>query len=180
MIVNIVGPPAVGKSSYISQFVLERPYWTYVDIDWCRSGTNRIDRSFVENEKAAWKFFEDEVLDGKDVIMESTGLHWVLPSVLLKAVEKKDHYIMNVYFHDNRRQMLKERIKTRRMMNPLPLPFRLKDELDMVDKVIDELWDWKDNLPGTWDIIHMEMDEVEVLQNLTESILERRLTFQKE
>ena len=173
MIVSIVGPPGVGKSRFISKFVLERPYWTYVDIEYCRKWTHKPDGTLGENEKAAWKFLRTEILSNRDIILETAGLHWLLPQILHEVSE--DHYILNIYMHDNRREMLKERVRVRRITKPLPLPFRLSDEIAMVDKVIDEIWDWKDLLPGEWQIIHMEEDETEAIENMTQYIMSHRL-----
>lgn len=80
MIIFLVGPPGVGKSTFAAMYTLNNPDITYCSIDQCRE--------FYEDEKIAWKYLEEIVFSSKqDVLIETSGLNWRLSLIKDKCKE---------------------------------------------------------------------------------------------
>lgn len=115
MIVNLVGPPCGGKSTFASEFVLRHPYFTYCPID-----TYRAEYSC---EQAAWAALAKDINEAEDVIIESCGFSWQLEFVL----EGKDVY--TIYMGAGEDELLR-RLSERQKKREIPFEYEFSDEVE--------------------------------------------------
>lgn len=105
MIINLIGPPCAGKSTFAGRYVLEHPEYTFCSIDSYRFRYG--------NEDLAWAKFQEEIVKHRNVIVESCGLSYRLKNILnSKALSKRK--IVTVYMYatvDTCISRLKTRIK---------------------------------------------------------------------
>ena len=135
MIINLIGPPAVGKSTFASRFVLEHPYYKYCTIDAYRVDNYNNGLSELENNKVAWIRFWKDVYHAKDVVIESIGLDWRLKKIFQKL---SDRPRLTIAFIGNAQTII-SRLKDRQHKRPLPIKYNFQDEIDTVYYVLDEL-----------------------------------------
>lgn len=165
MLVNIIGPPAAGKSSMATKYVLEHPTWSYISIDACR-----IEE---QDENEAWRIFEKRIKESKLLIAESSGLSWRLPSILARLDARP---IMTLAMIASP-TILHLRLSNRQ--NKRELPYRLRmDEHDSIDWVLQNL----DNIEyPIAEYIHTEKySKDELYELVSEKIRQFRLTGERE
>lgn len=123
MIVNLVGSPCGGKSTFAARFILEHPKWIYCPIDEYRIG--------YETEERAWHELTKDVLDHRHCVIESCGMNWRLKE-LLNLHKLRRRPLLTVRFTSTR-QNLYQRLVIRQHKRPLPAPFRHEDEFLAID-----------------------------------------------
>lgn len=125
ILVNLVGPPASGKSTLASKFVLEHPEYWYVSIDSCRLGK--------KNDKEAWEDLRLRAVGNRFTIIESSGLSWRLSENILIGNAR----ILTVLLIASRKT-LQLRLKERQ--HKRPIPFKLaRDEAESIDWCLQNL-----------------------------------------
>lgn len=128
MIINLVGPPAAGKSTFAAKYVLEHPEFKYCTID--------AYRIKYKNEDTAWaKLFQD-VLENKNIILESCGLSWRLVDIFNSEAVRRRHLYTVAFVGDI--EEIKERL-AERQKRPVPFPYDPLDEVAAVDYVSEHL-----------------------------------------
>lgn len=127
MIINLVGPPAAGKSSFAARFVLEHPEFRYCAID-----AYRIE---FQDEEEAWFQLEEDVHDSKLVLLESSGLSWRLVPIFTK-IKLQERPMITLGLTGNP-DVIKERLKNRQRRT-IPYPYAW-DEYRTADFVIEHI-----------------------------------------
>lgn len=153
MIVNLIGPPCGGKSTFASKFILEHPYFKYCPID--------AYRAEYSCEQEAWAALAKDVSEAEDVIIESCGFSWQLEFVL----EGKDAYTIAVVAEEDR---LFERLTERQKKREIPFEYEFSDETETLIWIMQRVreHDWPEW--GYPDVIHpnghtSEKDSYEIL-----------------
>lgn len=123
MVINLCGPPAVGKSTFAARFVLEHPQFSYFSID-----QFRID---FQDETNAWAALMQHVLTHENVILETSGLSWRL-NLLMDQLGKRK--IFTIKFVADR-EILIDRLR-KRQKRSVPMPYHT-DELEFIDWAIE-------------------------------------------
>lgn len=92
MIINVIGPIAVGKSLFCKKFTEKYPEFVHVAIDDCRRaawrelGGGKLDKMSTLNklnlEELAWQKLWDGCKNNDYVILETSGLSWRIKDVL--------------------------------------------------------------------------------------------------
>lgn len=113
MIINLVGAPCAGKSTFAARFVLEHPEFKYCPIDEYRIK--------YEDEVLAWEKLTQDIIENKDVIVESCGMSWQLAQTFNTGVIRS-RKIYTIAFHGNQHQ-LEERLEYRQKRS-VPMPFK--------------------------------------------------------
>ena len=111
MILSIVGPPAIGKSTFIEK--LQRYLrWPVVDIaEYRRNIMVNKGRYTLEDENEAWRKFgiKVESISSHDIIIESSGNIWRLGKIYKRF---KDVGIFAICITDDRKRWI-DRLKER-------------------------------------------------------------------
>lgn len=128
MIVNLIGPPAAGKSTFAARFVVEHPGFVYCSIDECRIE--------YQEEAKAWEEFHNLVKNNPNVIMESMGLSWRLKS-LFRAKEIQGRLLITVAMTGDLADLHKR--LDNRQKRPVPFPYDGIDEHRSIDWAIEHL-----------------------------------------
>lgn len=114
-ILNLIGPPGAGKSTFASKFVLEYPEFKYCTID-----EYRIE---YENESLAWQKMLEDAINHKYVIIESCGLSYRLNHIFnSETVRRRPIYTINFDVDDIK--ILQKRLQNR-CKRSVPLPQRI-------------------------------------------------------
>lgn len=103
MVINLVGPPAVGKSTFAARYTLAHPEYTYLSIDQARD--------CFDTEAGAWFYLEERVLITNPTILESSGFSWRLRTLLANS-EIKERKIFTICMYANE-SILEQRLKDR-------------------------------------------------------------------
>lgn len=123
MLINLIGPVAVGKTYFAQKFIERNPGFVYISIDQERDAiyqeyiVSKKDqkpssddrRTFEEN---AWQRLFDKCREHPFVIMETSGLSWRLKQIIeYKPLVKKGIYTVKLIGHlDKCRTRLQKRI----------------------------------------------------------------------
>jgi len=126
MIINLVGPPASGKSTFSAKFVLEHPEYRFCSID--------AYRVTFENEDKAWHEMLRDVQSNQDIILESCGWGWRLKN-LLGQYPVRQRYISTIEFTGNLED-IKARLLIRQNKRPIPMKYDPMDEFHAIDQTI--------------------------------------------
>lgn len=127
MIVNLIGPPGSGKSTFAARFVLEHPYFKLCDIAGYRAESS--------NEPEAWEKLEGDLQLSTDVILETCGLNHQLEGIFLRH---KNRNVFTVLMTGDPEE-LQIRVRERRRKRIPPFKYRLRDEIATVEWVIEHL-----------------------------------------
>ena len=171
MIVNIIGPPAAGKSYFCSRYVAEHPAWRYNSIDSCRLDAN--------DEDEAWKSFEYfmNINNGwsapvPGVLVESSGLSWRMPAIL----KRQATLIYTIAFLATKEELY-FRLAKRQAKRKLPYKLRM-DERQSIDWVLQNIGSCE--YPIDQIIRTDEVSKEELYSLISERIEEIRLQAAKE
>jgi hypothetical protein len=121
VVINLVGPPASGKSSFAARFVLEHPDFTYLSID-----QFRID---FQDETTAWVELDKAIAKNKKIVLETSGLSWKLKHITYHINYLKRPMFTILFTGD--RDILQERLKNRQKRS-IPMPYH-RDEIEFLD-----------------------------------------------
>lgn len=135
MIVNLIGPPGVGKSTFGSRFVLEHPYYSYCSIDNYRISTWNEESSVEQNDQKAWQMFYYGIYYAKDCLIESVGLDHRLEKIFNKLYQRPR---FTVAFLGEGKD-IEQRLRERQHKRPLPIPYDKQDEIDTIYYVLEGL-----------------------------------------
>ena len=125
MIISLIGPPGVGKSTFAARFILEHPQFTYCSID--------AFRFQYQDEEEAWGKLGQKIKSSDLVLLETSGLSWRLNSIFQEA---KDRPTVTLGLTGNP-DIVKERIKSR-IKRDTPYPYEW-DEYRTADYVIENI-----------------------------------------
>lgn len=112
MIFNLIGPPAVGKSTLATKACAQIKDIRHISIDFFRATT--------QSEKEAWGGLASTVLENKGhLIIESSGLSWQLKDQIIPRalLAKKQLQTIKVSCNDN---ILRERLLSRQTYLGVP------------------------------------------------------------
>lgn len=178
MIVNLVGPPASGKSTFASRFTLENPTWIWYTIDMCRDD---LLRTSVHAEDRAWETLKQLVSTHPRVILETGGLSWRLPVMLEELEGVKEHTDGNgIYWRSHEREVLNvmltgpANVFHKRLMQRhewfKPVHYNLQDEHNAVDYTLERMT--KVYPHGAYLIRVDENTEDEIYEEISSKVLE--------
>ncbi len=98
MIVNLIGPQGVGKSTFAQWFIEKNQGWTHCDI-----AANRLEAvgrlcspAVYQTERYAWKKLQAQCRDYSDCIVESTGLDARLESLWTSDAIRRGIYTVRL------------------------------------------------------------------------------------
>ena len=131
------------------------------------------DRSPVENERYIWSEFRRNVVDYKNVVIESCGDHWLMPDIVNKSENRPK---ITVVFSISK-ELARERIIARQKIYPLPEYFNAAAELETIDHVIDHLHDTCDKY-RTY-IQYITVDDMKSEDHLYQTLTKDILSFRK-
>jgi dephospho-CoA kinase len=85
-VVSLIGPPAVGKSTFARWFVQRNPIYVHIDVATVRRGFGALDKDIpnailLRREEKVWQYVHKAVQHAKFAVLESTGLSYRLPLV---------------------------------------------------------------------------------------------------
>jgi len=129
MIINLVGAPASGKSTFAARYVLEHPEYRYCSID-----SYRIEYK-KDGEEEAWLKLYEAVCSSKKVILETCGLSWRLRT-LFNSEDIRRRPIITLAFNGSA-EVLHERLNNRQRRE-VPYPYHYTEH-ETIDFVISNL-----------------------------------------
>jgi thymidylate kinase len=126
----------------------------------------------VENERYIWSQFRQNVVDYRNVIIESCGDHWLMPDIINKSANNPK--ITIVFDIDSK--LARKRVMERFQRIGMPSQFSLSAELETIDYIIDHLHDISDKYRTYIQYITVEdmKSEDHLYQTLTKDILSFR------
>lgn len=129
IIINLVGPPCSGKSTFAARYVLEHPEFKFCPID-----AYRVE---YKEEELAWQNFCKDILESKDVIVESCGLGWRLRDIFrMSSVQKRR--TVTISFIGKYEEIYK-RLVERQHKRPIDYEYDLSDEFAAILYVLEHL-----------------------------------------
>jgi len=134
-ILNLIGPPGVGKSTFASKFVLEHPYFKYCSIDAYKVENWDHALCASQNERLAWKALYQDIHSSRNAIIESVGLDWRLKKTLGHLSKHKRTTIAFV----GDAQVIEKQLRERQHKRPVPMKYNFQDEIDTVYHVLEQL-----------------------------------------
>lgn len=160
MIINLVGPPAAGKSTFAARFVLEHPEFKFCSIDAYRIAHKQEDK--------AWQALLHDMLENKNVVLESAGLSWRLPGILNTETLRRRKLVTIGFVGEI--PVIKERLKERQK-RPVPFPYKDIDELAAVDYVSEHI----SEIPMDYMIDVTHKDPIVQYEELCQFIARKRI-----
>jgi len=133
MIINLIGPPAVGKSTFASRFVLEHPEFKFCSID-----AYRVEH---DNEEIAWQNLFKDVIENKNVILESCGLSWRLEDIFRTCSVRKRNTV-TISFTGKYDDIYK-RLAERQHKRPVNYKYDMSDEFAAITWVLEHIHESK-------------------------------------
>ena len=161
-IINLIGPPAAGKSTFASKFVLEHPEYTYCSID--------AYRAEFKDEVPAWEHLEESILKHPKVISETSGLSWRLIKIFnSRALRRRK--IFTIAFTGSSNIIL-SRLQNRQRRE-VPYPYHYT-ETETVRYVLDNLNRSSTKINYTVNVDNKETEEIylEISQILSEYLID--------
>ena len=148
MIINIIGAPASGKSTFASRFIVEHPEYRYCSIDAYRL-------EYADEEKA-WDNLGYNALNNKIVLLESSGLSWRLNEIFMEAKFNKTPILTIAFIGqaDILHQRLNERQKRK-----IPYPYNF-DEHQTIDFVVKKLSEGVINIDYSVNVSQKDKNQV--------------------
>lgn len=161
MIIELNGPPGVGKSTFAAKYTLNHPEVTYCSIDQCRE--------FYQDEMNAWNYLEQIIFTSQnDILLESSGLNWRLRLIEAKLQEEK-YKVHKICMYGSEKLIL-ERLSKRQKKQGIKL-YHI-DEKEFLRYVFDNLGYLLSEADIKIDIT--EMNELQVYQELTNKLVQIR------
>lgn len=148
MIVNLIGPPAAGKSTFAARFVVEHPDFVYCSIDECRIE--------MKDEVAAWDRFYQIIRENPNVVMESMGLSWRLKS-LFHSPDIKSRMLVTIAMTGDLVDLHKR--LDERQKRPVPFPYDGIDEHRSIDWAVEHLGKSEAKIDVIVDVSRKDIDE---------------------
>jgi hypothetical protein len=170
VIVNLVGPPAAGKSTFAAKFVLEHTFFNYACIDEFRIK--------LANEREAWTALKRAVKASESIILETCGLNYRL-SVLFNDPDIRKRPIFTIAFQ-GRTDILEQRL-TERQKRQVPhhnhplLNYTPEDERNAIRYVMANIN--KTVAPVDYRVDVSKKTEKEIYEELSSLIVAKRLEF---
>jgi adenylate kinase family enzyme len=118
MLVNLVGPPAAGKTLHAQRFVSEYPEFSHLAID--------DYRITWKDEDQAWYELMCAAANAPHNVVESSGLSWKLEAWILSHIEIERRGILTVVLYGNTDVFTKRLLDRRTQANRPTIPFKYK------------------------------------------------------
>jgi hypothetical protein len=122
LVINLVGPPASGKSSFAARYALEHPEFKYCPIDEYRIT--------YEDEAVAWGVFHEDIVNNPNIIIESCGLSYRLNNIF-NSGSVRERPLVTIRIDVHQISVLRARLDNRRKRRvPLPIHLSMLAEMD--------------------------------------------------
>lgn len=148
MIINLVGPPAIGKSTFAARFVLEHPEFQYCSIDNYRIA--------YEDEDLAWHKLTQDIIKKRNVVLETCGLSYRLRDIFNNETIRRRPMFTVALTGDL--DTILERLTTRQKKE-IPYPYHYTEQ-ETVQFVLEHLDDSVAPIDYTLDVTHSDPDQV--------------------
>jgi len=163
MIINLVGPPAAGKSTFAARYVLEHPEFKYCPIDEYRIA--------YEDEGLAWSHLTKDVLSRRHVVLETCGMGWRLADLWNTDTIKRRPIVTVAFLGDPDALHMRLSIRQKR---PLPPPFLPEDEHLAIDHMV-ERFNRDVVTPVDYSVVTTGLDIEDVYKKVASFVNGRRL-----